>query len=414
MARKLSRFSLLAQPLDRAVFLAYFLGAVVPLAALGWFVRRQARAGIDAASNPMALGLLASIGVLSLASFFVLRRTTYAALASRDRENQALAHLLGASRALAVAADEHEVRRLAAETAALVASAASGHLLVRGRDGVAAPAASHPAPETPAQREALVAAAEGALDTMKPTLRGDTHGGGLAVGVPCGGSQREAAALVVWHDAQHPYEEGELPALSTLASLVTISLRNLDLHAQERNFFIHATNLLVATLDRYLGDRTDHSRRVARVANQVGRELDLPETRLERLHFAALLHDIGMLRVPREHLHDLEEVRRHAELGDEMLRPIRMWEDLAPIVRHHHEWFDGQGYPDGLRGEQIPVEARIIGIAEAWDAMTAEKTYQHRIELSEAIDRLVAGAGTQFDPAIVQAFVRLRNSGALT
>jgi putative nucleotidyltransferase with HDIG domain len=413
VARKLSRFSLLAQPLDRAVFLAYFLGAVVPLAALGWFVRRQAHAGNDTASHSMALGLLASIGVLSLASFLVLRRTTYAALASRDRENQGLAHLLGASRALAVAADDQEVRRLAAETAALVASAASGHLLVRGRDGVSTPAASHPGPESPDQRETLVAAAEGALETMKPTLRGDASGG-LAVGVPCSGSRREAAALVVWHDEQHPFEEGELPALSTLASLVTISLRNLDLHAQERNFFIHATNLLVATLDRYLGDRTDHSRRVARIANQVGRELDLPETRLERLHFAALLHDIGMLRVPREHLHDLEEVRRHAELGDEMLRPIRMWEDLAPIVRHHQEWFDGEGYPDRLRGDQIPLESRIISIAEAWDAMTAEKTYQHRIELSEAIDRLVAGAGTQFDPAIVQAFVRLRNSGALS
>ena len=360
----------------------------------------------------MAIALVASIGVLSLAAFLVLRRTTDAALAQRDRENQRLAQLLGASRALAAAADDHEIRRLAAESAAELAAAASGHLLVRGRDGAFAVAISHPSPEPEARQATLAAAAEGALESLRPTLRGDT-GGGLALGVPLSGGQREAAAIVVWHDARHPYDAGEQPALSTLAQLATIALRNLDLHAQERNFFTHATNLLVATLDRYLGDRSDHSRRVARLANQVARELDLPESRLERLHFAALLHDIGMLRVPREHLYDLQEVRRHPELGDEMLRPIRMWEDLAPIVRHHHEWFDGQGYPDGLHGDQIPLEARIIGVAEAWDAMTAEKSYQHRVTVGEALERLSAGAGTQFDPAIVQALVRLRNAGTL-
>ena len=101
-------------------------------------------------------------------------------------------------------------------------------------------------------------------------------------------------------------------------------------------------------------------------------------------------------------------VRRHAELGDEMLRPIRVWEDIAPLVRHHHEWFDGRGYPDRLAGESIPLESRIIAVAEAFDAMTAEKSYKEAIPVEEAIDRIREGSGTQFDPAVVEAFLRSR------
>jgi HD-GYP domain-containing protein (c-di-GMP phosphodiesterase class II) len=105
-------------------------------------------------------------------------------------------------------------------------------------------------------------------------------------------------------------------------------------------------------------------------------------------------------------------IRRHAELGDEMLRPIRVWEDLAPIVRHHHEWFDGRGYPDRLSGESVPLESRIIAVAEAFDAMTSDKSYKPPIPVEQALDRLKLGAGSQFDPAVVDAFLRGRPAAA--
>ena len=145
----------------------------------------------------------------------------------------------------------------------------------------------------------------------------------------------------------------------------------------------------------------------------LGRTLDLPESRLERLHFAALLHDLGMLRVAHDKLYDLEEVRRHAVLGDDMLRSIGAWEDLAPFVRHHHEWYDGSGYPDGLAGEAIPIEARIIGVAEAFDAMTAAQSYKRAITIREGLERVRAAAGSQFDPAVVAALTDLYHDGAL-
>jgi putative nucleotidyltransferase with HDIG domain len=416
-SRPKKSLSLLAQPLDRAAFVAYLLGAVVPLATLAWVVQRWVHPErLGSTARWGLLGLFASIGALSLGAFLVLRRTAHQAIRRLDRDNRRLQHLLEASGSLAAAADDAEILQLAAGAAAEVAEAAGGYVVGPLRGGGYDLLASHPAGEpTPARRAALVAAAESAVETLRPGIRAEEGGGpaALAVAVPFHPGNLGGGGLVVAHDAKRPFDEGETQALATLSSLARVALRNAELREAERNFFTHATNLLVATLDRYLEDRSDHSRRVASLANRVGRELELPETRLERLHFAALLHDIGMLRVPRQHFKDLEEVRRHPELGDEMLRPIRIWEDLAPLVRHHHEWFDGGGYPDRLAGEAIPLEARIIGVAEAFDAMTSERSYKAAISAGEALAQLQSGAGTQFDPVVVRAMVDLERQGAL-
>jgi polar amino acid transport system substrate-binding protein len=90
-----------------------------------------------------------------------------------------------------------------------------------------------------------------------------------------------------------------------------------------------------------------------------------------------------------------------------MLKPIRLWEDLAPIVLHHHEWFDGTGYPEKIAGEEIPLESRIIALAEAFDSMTSESSYKQAIRSEEALRRIEAGAGSQFDPEIATILVGL-------
>jgi putative nucleotidyltransferase with HDIG domain len=411
MSRSKSRLSIFAQPIDRAASVAYFLGAVVPLGALAWLVLQKLRptaAEIDADWIVVTLGL---IGLLSLLSFFVLRRVAQTALRIMDRENASLSHLLAASRTLAAATEAHEVLSLAAEAAAKVTFARGGYVLARNRVGDLEVRERHADDEDNAVRSAaLIEAAEESLLGLKPAARGISPegGGGIAVAVPCSTGERMTGVLAVWQPDAEALEPAELDTLSTLGSLVTIALRNADLREAERNFFTHATNLLVATLDLYLGDRADHSRRVAGIANQIAHEMKLSDSRRERMHFAALLHDIGMLRVRREHVGDLEMIRRHAELGDEMLRPIRVWEDLAPLVRHHHEWYDGRGYPDGLAGDKIPLESRIIAVAEAFDAMTSEKSYQHAIPVGEALDRIEQASGSQFDPDVVAAFLQHR------
>ncbi|MCM2270131.1 MAG: HD domain-containing protein, partial [Thermoanaerobaculia bacterium] len=258
----------------------------------------------------------------------------------------------------------------------------------------------------------LQAAAVAADAAATREVRAGAVARGSAVAVPCAAAGSPGAVLAGWLAGDRQPSPAEREALDTLGALTAVALANADLRAAERNFFTHATNLLVATLDRYLDDRSDHSRRVAALANQISHGLELSEARRERLHFAALLHDIGMLHIPRAHADDRVLARRHVELGDQMLRPIRVWEDLARFVRHHHERWDGGGYPDGLRGEQIPLESRIIAVAEAFDVMTSEKSYKEAISVAEALARLVDAAGAQFDPAVVEALVKARHEPA--
>ena len=101
-------------------------------------------------------------------------------------------------------------------------------------------------------------------------------------------------------------------------------------------------------------------------------------SRLQRLHFAALLHDIGMLKLDSSLQHDSKLCAKHTLLGSRMLGRIRLWQELAPIVHHHHEWFDGRGYPDGIAGEAIPLESRIIALCDAFDSMTSADQLQAR------------------------------------
>lgn len=416
VARRPHRFSLFAQPLDRAAFVAYFLGAVVPLAALAWVVRRWAWPALQGSEGAWSvLGVLVSIAVLSLVSFLALRRTAKLALARLDRENQRLQALLRAARALSASTSDQEILRQAVATAATVSGAhAAFHLVRQGEEawqwGEATSAGERPARES--LRTTVQEAAEQALESLAPAIRGgaggDGGGGGLAVAIPCAAADGRPGALAVWHDEARPLDPGAVPVLSTLAAFATVALRKAEHHATERNFYAHATNLLVSALDAHLAHQTDHSRRVAQVSNQIGRRLGLSEARLERLHFAALLHDIGMLRVDRRKVADLEAVREHPALGAQMLEPIRVWEDLAPLVRHHHEWFDGSGYPHGLAGSRIPLESRIIAVAETWDALTAEQSYQRPVGEAEALERIEAASGVQFDPEVVRAFRAVR------
>ncbi len=411
VARRPHRFSLFAQPLDRAAFVAYFLGAVVPLAALAWLVQRFVRPTLASDGTLLwMLAGLAAIGVLSLVSFLALRRTARQAVTRLDAENRRLGALLGAARSLAAAGADRGILQLATAAAAEISNAHAAFFLIReGEERMvwAEATATDRRFAGEAVRDAIAGAAEEALESLTPAIRG-AEAGGLAMAVPCAAADGRPGALVVWHDDRRPLEPASSAALSTLAALATVAARNAAHHDVERNFFAHVTNLLVAALDAHLAHQTDHSRRVAQLANRIGRQLGLSESRLERLHFAALLHDIGMLRVDPRQVGERDAVRRHAELGAAMLEPIKLWEDLAPIVRHHHEWIDGSGYPDGLRGERIPLESRIIAVAEAFDALTSERSYQPPIPVEEAVGRIEAGSGVQFDEAVVRAFRALR------
>ena len=137
----------------------------------------------------------------------------------------------------------------------------------------------------------------------------------------------------------------------------------------------------------------------------------------ERLKVASLFHDIGKLGVPDSILlketklseDEYERVKKHAAKGAEILSAIRRFGDIAPIVRGHHERYDGGGYPDGLRQNDIPEEARIIAVADSFDAMTSDRQYRKSLGFDKAVRELTDGRNTQFDPDIVDAFLIVLN-----
>ena len=139
---------------------------------------------------------------------------------------------------------------------------------------------------------------------------------------------------------------------------------------------------------------------------EVGRELGLDATQLKRVELGALFHDIGKIGIPASILmkpgpltvEERSMIEQHPELGERILAPIDQLEAVRPVVRACHERYDGLGYPDGLTGEEIPLEARIIFACDAFHAMTTDRPYREALPVEEAFRRLVGAAGTQFDP----------------
>jgi HD-GYP domain-containing protein (c-di-GMP phosphodiesterase class II) len=120
-----------------------------------------------------------------------------------------------------------------------------------------------------------------------------------------------------------------------------------------------------------------------------------------------------MLRLDRSQQMSRKTCDKHALIGSRMLGSIRLWKDLAPIVQHHHEWWDGSGYPDGLAGDAIPLPSRIIAVCDAYDAMTSPSGYRETRSPEQALAELEACAGRQFDPSVVAAFRTLFEAGQL-
>jgi putative nucleotidyltransferase with HDIG domain len=146
--------------------------------------------------------------------------------------------------------------------------------------------------------------------------------------------------------------------------------------------------MLVTALDNHLGFHHGHGQRVALLANRVGRRLGMGDQELSRLHFAALLHDIGMLKLDRNQQMTRASCEKHCVLGHRMLSRIRLWRELAPIVYHHHEWFDGSGYPDRKAG-RVPA-SRIIALCDAVDSITSDASYRTPFGLDAALAEIGA------------------------
>jgi putative two-component system response regulator len=188
---------------------------------------------------------------------------------------------------------------------------------------------------------------------------------------------------------------------------------------------LESTELVVFSMARWVEVKDPytegHLRRIAGYSEQTARALGLPSDQARVVRYAGVLHDIGkigvreeLLRKPGRLTPDEEvELRRHAEYGAAIVAPMRFAGDVAPIILSHHEHWDGTGYPYGLRGEEIPLGARIIAVVDAYDAMTSDRPYRSSLGQEEAVRRLRAGNGTQWDARVVTVFLNLLEAGSL-
>jgi putative nucleotidyltransferase with HDIG domain len=190
------------------------------------------------------------------------------------------------------------------------------------------------------------------------------------------------------------------------------SARLLDSYRRLEESALEAVESLNATVDAKDPYTAGHSHRVQRIAVAIGEQLGLTADRLDALHFAGLFHDIGKIAVPDAILtkpaaltaEEYAVIQRHPDDGADIVEKLGRLREAVPLIRHHHERWDGRGYPHGLAGEAIPLEAAIVGLADAWDAMTTDRPYSRARTLEEAADEIRRGHGTQFAPAVVDAF----------
>jgi HD-GYP domain-containing protein (c-di-GMP phosphodiesterase class II) len=182
-----------------------------------------------------------------------------------------------------------------------------------------------------------------------------------------------------------------------------------------------AVGALARELRLHHAPTADHSHRLATLARHVAERLALGPLEATEVELVAVLHDVGKLTI-HPHLLDWEgpldedqraRIRRHTIAGEELLAEIAGLEHLANLVRATHEAWDGSGYPDGLRGERIPLTARIVSAADSFDAMTSDRAYRTALPRREACRRLRTGAGAQFDPYVVDALLRVVGCGPL-
>ncbi|MDR3685951.1 MAG: HD domain-containing protein [Coriobacteriia bacterium] len=236
-------------------------------------------------------------------------------------------------------------------------------------------------------------------------------GAKAALCVPLVSSEGTIGAITVGSsDATYRFNSDDVRLLSTIGNHVTIAVGNIELFSSLQEAYIATVRSLAAAVDAKDTYTRGHSDKVATYAILIAEHLELGHDQLTALEMAAYLHDIGKIGVPESILlkpgqlsdDEMAQMRHHPLIGANILRPVAFPWAITPIVRHHHEFWDGQGYPAGLKGEEIPLLARILCVADSYEAMTADRPYRAGRSAADAIEELHRCSGTQFDPRIVE------------
>lgn len=214
---------------------------------------------------------------------------------------------------------------------------------------------------------------------------------------------------------QRLFGEQDIYYLSFITQKAASAIENIALYENiYENLFSTLFAFVTALEVRDLYTRK-HSTRVARLAHMIADEMGCSEEELDMIHVAGSLHDIGKIGIRDDILlkpgrlteDEYEKIKEHPAIGADIISKLGLWGRESQIIRHHHECFDGTGYPDGLKGEQVPKLARILSVADSYDAMASDRAYRKKMDKNVVLDIIVKNSGSQFDPDVVDIFMRV-------
>lgn len=239
--------------------------------------------------------------------------------------------------------------------------------------------------------------------------------------VPVKAKDRIIGVLEAINKRDGSFDEDDMEILQAFANQVAIAIENANLYKELKETFYGTIEALAETIEKRDPYTGGHTRRVMDYSLAIGRKLGLSDKELENLKLAAILHDIGKIGIRdnillKEGKLTAEEamiMNMHPKYGAEILEHIKQLREVIPGMRGHHEKYDGSGYPDGLRGESIPLFARIISVADAYDAMTTDRPYRKALTKEQAFEELRRFSGRHFDPSVVDAFIKAMDEEAI-
>ncbi|MFH1655526.1 MAG: HD domain-containing phosphohydrolase [Candidatus Omnitrophota bacterium] len=235
------------------------------------------------------------------------------------------------------------------------------------------------------------------------------------LGVPLIGENVFGAIIVKRKEGQRTFEIFDQEILIAISEQAVTAIRNLQLYEEQQKIVFGSIKSLVTLLDKKMPTLSSHMTKYASIVTEIAKELHLGEVQIRSLQHASLLHDAGKIDIPLEILTKRDKltsaeygiIKSHPKKSAEIIKPLQILKPVIPIILCHHEKYDGSGYPAGLKGDQIPIEARIMAVADAFEAMIAGRPYKNIRTIKQAVDEIKRNAGTQFDPKVVEAFLKV-------
>lgn len=217
------------------------------------------------------------------------------------------------------------------------------------------------------------------------------------------------------------FDSFDLETLMTLAGQIVMAINNIQLYEEQQKIVLGTIKSLINVLDSSMPPPYTHTPHFLRLVKTLAQEMNMTKKEIESLQYASLLHDAGKINIPLEILtkntrltgEEYDIIKRHPIKSAEIIKHLEILKPAVPIIIHHHEKYDGTGYPSKLKMRQIPLGARVMSVADAFDAMVYGRPYRERISAEDALEEIKKNSGSQFDPQIVKCLVSIFNNKKL-